>query len=82
MKWCNQSTGIVAAQYSHKEWMIIITMSCYKHEWQSNSNSEGGHSNWMNESSLTECKPPSTLKLTTDQNPNWLNWVLTNVGVQ
>ena len=33
------------------------------------------------ESSLIECKPPSTLKLTTDQNPNWLNWALTEVEV-
>ena len=52
------------------------------HECQENLNSKGGHSNWMSESSLTECKPQWTLKLTTDQNPNWLNWTLTEVGVQ
>ena len=58
-------------------------MSCYKHEWMRNSNPQGGHSNWMSESSLlTEYKPQSTLKLTIDQNPNWLNWALTEVGVQ
>ena len=57
MKWCNWSTGIVVALYSHKEWMITITMSCYKHEWMSNSNSEGSHSNWMSDSRLTECNP-------------------------
>ena len=36
----------------------------------------------MSESSLTECKPQSTLKLTTDQNRNWLNWALIEIGVQ
>ena len=57
MKWCNQSTGIVASLYSHKEWMITIKMSCYKHEWMSNLDPQGGHSNWMRESGLTDCKP-------------------------
>ena len=36
---------------------------------------------WMSESSLIECKSQSTLKLTTDQNPNWLNWALIEVEV-
>ena len=52
------------------------------HEFQDNSNSQGGHSNWMSESSLTDCKPQWTHQLTTNQNPNWLNWVLTEVKVQ
>ena len=59
-----------------------IQCSCQIHECQDNSNSQGGHSNWMSESILTECKPQSTLKLTNDQNPNWLNWALIEVGVQ
>ena len=58
-----------------------IQLSCQNHEFKENSNSQGVHSNWMSESSLTECNPQSTLKLTTDQNPNWLNWALTDVGV-
>ena len=59
-----------------------IQWSCQMHEFQENSNYQGGHSNWMSESSLSECKPQSTLKLTTDQNPNWLNWSLIEFRVQ
>ena len=44
-----------------------IQWSFCKHEWQSNSNFQGGHLNLMSDSSLTECKPQSTLKLTTDK---------------
>ena len=51
------------------------------HECQDNSNSQGGHSNWMSESSLIECKPQWTLKLTTNQSgylsPNW-SWSAIN----
>ena len=68
--------------YSHKEWVIQYNDHAASMNEKSNLNSQGGHSNWMSESSLSECKPQSTLNLTTDQNPNWLNWALIEFGVQ
>ena len=60
----------------NKEWVIQYN------DHARSMNSKGGHSNWMSESRLTECKPQSTLKLITDQNPNWLNWALIEVELQ
>ena len=65
--------------YSHKEWVIQYN----DHAASMNDKAIWipKEAIWMSESILIECKPQSILKLTTDQNPNWFNWSLIEVGV-
>ena len=47
----------VAALFNKKYNDDTIQWSCKMHEFQDNSNSQGGHSNWMSGCSLTDYKP-------------------------
>ena len=55
--------------YSHKEWVIQYN----DHAASMNDKAIRILKEVIRIDSLTECKPHSTLKLTTDQNSNWLN---------